>query len=254
MPDGCNKETLIAIKEVMGDGFSSVVENYIKTSQSYITSIIEGDQNKNFRMIEDAAHPLKSSSATMGAIGLSEMAAEIERLSSQEQRDVEQSLKLKQLICSLEPSLKCVELFLRNAVEEGEDSTGVAQTDASLKILHIDDESIIRKVTGRILIGAGFEVQSYESVEDALKNLNDYAPNMILVDFMMPDMEGMQSLLNFKADHRLAEVPVIFVTGLDKDKVMQSLQGYIEGYIPKPYKPDELISCVNELCRKANVT
>ncbi|MGH1375864.1 MAG: response regulator [Alphaproteobacteria bacterium] len=251
MPSGFNEATLNAIKEVMGDSFSDVVNNYIETSEQYVSTIVEGEKSNDFRAIEDAAHPLKSSSATIGAVGLSEVSAEIESLSSLPQRDTTQELKLGQLICSLPSSFKCVEEYLKNVL--GNDIQNPVLTGVGgLKILHIDDESIIRKVTGRILMNAGFEVLSFDSVENALKNLGDYTPEMILVDFMMPDMEGMQSLLNFKADHRLAEVPVIFVTGLSEDKVMQSLQGYIEGYIPKPYKPDELVTYVKDLYKKVS--
>ncbi|MGH1403407.1 MAG: response regulator [Alphaproteobacteria bacterium] len=118
-----------------------------------------------------------------------------------------------------------------------------------IRIIHIDDDDIICKVTRAFLQkDGGFDVQSYNSVEDALRGVGDFAPDVILVDFMMPDMEGMLSLLNFKADIRLKDIPVVFVTGLEEDKVRASLGDNINGYLKKPYKPDTLIDAIRSVC------
>ncbi len=114
-----------------------------------------------------------------------------------------------------------------------------------IRLIHIDDDDIICKITRGFLQKDGrFEVQSYNSVESALGDIGDFSPDVILVDFMMPDMDGMLSLLNFKADPRLKDVPVVFVTGLEEDKVRASLGNNINGYLKKPYKPDVLIDTI----------
>ena len=117
-----------------------------------------------------------------------------------------------------------------------------------IKILHIDDDEIICKITKSYLEKeGGFRVQSYLSIEDALSSIGGFIPDIILVDFMMPDMEGVYSLLNLKADSRLRDVPVVFVTGLDEEEVRQKLGVDVEGHIKKPYDNETLIREIHNI-------
>ncbi len=117
-----------------------------------------------------------------------------------------------------------------------------------MKILHIDDDEVICKITQAFLQkNGGYEVQSYLGVEQALAGIGEYKPDLILVDFMMPDMEGMQSLLNLNADMRLRDIPTVFVTGMDEADVKAKISVEISGYIKKPYDMNTLIERINEI-------
>ena len=115
-----------------------------------------------------------------------------------------------------------------------------------------DDRDIVRFVEVNLRL-EGFEVLTAHDGEDALTKALDLQPNLILLDVMMPRMDGYQVCTRLRADGRTAHIPVIMLTAksLSADKVLGLTAG-ADDYIIKPFDPMELIARVKTTLRRAS--
>lgn len=119
-------------------------------------------------------------------------------------------------------------------------------------ILCVDDAADIRAVLQISLemIG-GFSICLCASGQEALNQAAEFKPDLILLDVMMPEMNGPQTLAALRAKPELCNTPVIFMTGQDQQKESDALLeiGAI-GVIRKPFKPTELAKQIKALWSK----
>ena len=103
-------------------------------------------------------------------------------------------------------------------------------------IMIVDDEPEMVNLIEDILSPKGYEiVRAYDGVE-ALRKLEETIPDLILLDIMMPDMDGIELCKRIKANPDLAETTVIMVTGKrDLDSQMDAIYTEADGYIFKPF-------------------
>lgn len=113
-------------------------------------------------------------------------------------------------------------------------------------ILIIDDVPANIGVVLDVLHGAGFEIAVAESGESALEQLAWLKPDIILLDVMMPGLDGFETCRRLKADEATADIPVLFMTALTdvSDKVKGFSAGAVD-YVEKPLHPEEVLVRVN---------
>ncbi len=113
-------------------------------------------------------------------------------------------------------------------------------------ILVVDDTPANLEVIAEVLSDAGLEVAIATDGERALKQVRRYQPDLILLDVMMPGIDGFETCRRLKADPAIADIPVIFMTALSDttDKVRGFAIGAVD-YITKPFQEAELLSRVN---------
>lgn len=118
----------------------------------------------------------------------------------------------------------------------------------SKKILIVDDEHDVQKILGDKIKSEGFEVESAFDGEDALKKVNKEKPDLILLDIIMPRMDGISFLHELKKDPELDAIPVIMLTNLSsKEKVQESVEAGVRDYLVKAhYTLGEVIKKVKE--------
>jgi sigma-B regulation protein RsbU (phosphoserine phosphatase) len=121
------------------------------------------------------------------------------------------------------------------------------------KILLVDDNSTNLQVLFQTLEGRGYNLLVAKDGETALSITRKALPNLILLDIMMPGIDGYEVCRQLKADPATKEIPVIFLSALadTKDKVQGLDLGAVD-YITKPFQPDEVIARVNThltICR-----
>lgn len=107
------------------------------------------------------------------------------------------------------------------------------------KILHVDDEKDIRAVAKLALqtVG-GFELFSCASGQEALDCVAEQAPDLILLDVMMPGMDGPSTLFELRKREDVASVPIIFMTAkTQQDEIRHLLEIGAIGVIAKPFNP-----------------
>lgn len=113
------------------------------------------------------------------------------------------------------------------------------------EILVVEDTPESLALLSQILIDAGYAVRQAPDGELALWTLNTRAPDLLLLDVRMPGLDGFEVCRRLKADPKLAQVPVIFLSALDavEDKVKGLTLGAVD-YIAKPYRPEEVLARV----------
>ncbi len=109
----------------------------------------------------------------------------------------------------------------------------------------VEDEPINRSVVAEVLRAGGFDVAAASSGEEALRMIREKPPRLVLLDILMPGMNGLEVCRRLKADLSTRKIPVIFLTAQAKTKDL--LAGFEAGgvdYITKPYECRELLARV----------
>ncbi|MDZ7612447.1 MAG: response regulator transcription factor [Flavobacteriaceae bacterium] len=121
----------------------------------------------------------------------------------------------------------------------------------SIKILLVDDEPDIIELVSYHLKKEGYQVFTAVNGADAVKMANKIVPNLILLDIMMPEMDGIEACEKIRATKGLEQTIITFFTARGED--YSQLAGFEAGaddYITKPIKPKVLVSKVNALLRR----
>jgi len=114
------------------------------------------------------------------------------------------------------------------------------------KILVIDDGEVERQFLSRTLDKGGYRVKTAESGELGLKAVQEEVPDLILLDFVMPGINGDEVCKKLKMDERTKKVPVVFLTGSVKpSSVISSFDSGAEYYLSKPIGAQELLKQVD---------
>lgn len=119
------------------------------------------------------------------------------------------------------------------------------------KILLVDDERDILELIGFNLEKEGYEVYTAENGRKAIEVANRVIPDLILLDVMMPEMDGMETCRELRENPRFAQVLIAFLTARNED--YSQIAGFDAGaddYISKPIKPRVLVSRVKALLRR----
>jgi DNA-binding response OmpR family regulator len=116
-----------------------------------------------------------------------------------------------------------------------------ATADATVKsgqILVVDDNESNRDMLSRRLIHEGYAVRVAANGQDALQLLKTESVDLILLDVMMPEMDGYEVLVRLKTDHTLRDIPVIMISALDEiESVVRCIEQGAEDYLSKPFDP-----------------
>lgn len=119
----------------------------------------------------------------------------------------------------------------------------MSNTSGPKRILLVEDEERIRKVINIIIRGEDILVDEAEDGAQAVDKIskNDY--DLVILDLMIPEIDGFGVLDRIRNEERTRELPVIIVSARTSDKdILDGLKGGANYYIPKPFEPQELIS------------
>ncbi len=119
--------------------------------------------------------------------------------------------------------------------------------ESVLKVLVVDDSNTIRRSAEIFLKQGGHEVLLAEDGFDALSKVNDYQPNLIFCDILMPRLDGYQTCAIIKRNARFSSVPVVMLSS--KDGVFDKARGRMAGaqdYLTKPFTKEQLLQAVQQ--------
>ncbi len=119
--------------------------------------------------------------------------------------------------------------------------------DSVWKILVVDDSNTIRRSAEIFLKQGGHEVLLAEDGFDALAKVNDFQPNLIFCDILMPRLDGYQTCAIIKRNDRFSSVPVVMLSS--KDGVFDKARGRMAGaqdYLTKPFTKEQLLQAVQQ--------
>lgn len=118
------------------------------------------------------------------------------------------------------------------------------------RILVVDDDATNLKLIKAMLVGKGFDCLCKKNGQEALLAVEKYSPDLMLVDVMMPLMDGFELTRKIKANEITKNIPVILVTALsDRDARLQGLEAGAEEFVNKPFVQEELMLRVRNLLR-----
>lgn len=119
------------------------------------------------------------------------------------------------------------------------------------KILVVEDEASIRLNLTLMLKGEGYAVDSAENGRAGIEQAKSFAPDLIVSDVMMPELDGFGMLEALRADPRFADTPFIFLTALnDRSSMRRGMNLGADDFLNKPFTRDELIEAVNSRLKK----
>ena len=125
------------------------------------------------------------------------------------------------------------------------------------RLVYIEDEEEMIDLVRLILVRRGFTVIGANGGHEGLETVRRESPDLVLLDLMMPDMDGWDVYQQMKADETIRDIPVIVVTAKAQsiDKVLGLTIAKVEDYISKPFSPQELMDSVEKvLSQRQNST
>ena len=120
-----------------------------------------------------------------------------------------------------------------------------------MRILRVDDEEKIREVIREYCIADGYDVDEAENGETALKMLNNSIYDILILDIMMPKMDGFEILNKLESNKR---IPTIVLSARDEED--DKLEGFnlgIDDYVTKPFSPKELMARIKALAARSKI-
>jgi CheY-like chemotaxis protein len=119
-------------------------------------------------------------------------------------------------------------------------------------VLMVDDDELQQKLVARILEAENYRLISASNGVEALSVLRKTRPDVVLMDFMMPEMDGIETTQRLKAVPQFAKLPVIMITGQsDREVVIDSLKAGATGFLVKPFERDALIAKLRQVMNGA---
>ena len=142
---------------------------------------------------------------------------------------------------------------IESATDQESDHTGdkpkvsPQQAKGGRTVLVAEDSATTRKVIRMVLTQEGYEVIEAKDGIEAIARFNEVLPNLVLLDIIMPGMDGYQVLSALKKNKNFKNIPVIMLTA--KDTLIDKLKGRMSGsneYLTKPFKPEELMERIQK--------
>lgn len=242
-----------------------------ESAEEGFLSLEKGDDfNSNFNLIFRAFHSLKGAAGMFGLQDLQSHMHKLESLfESQKSKGKMEKAQVDYFLAGIDSAKALLEgreiNFLHQDSLDNLSPDVIAETKTIAAVIEskieqkkiqsgherglvfiVDDEQDILDILENFIGGANFHVKTFLRAEEALVELKEHAPDMILSDLSMPGMDG----LKFSREIRKSNinVPIIMVSGnLSKEKVLELLRFDIFGFIEKPFKENDVI----EICERA---
>ena len=123
------------------------------------------------------------------------------------------------------------------------------------RLLVVDDEPNLLRAVAACLKAGGYDVSTARSGREALVQLAEAVPDLVVSDVRMPGMDGYQLMRQLRGAPRTALVPIVFLTA--KDETADRIEGFragVDAYLTKPFEPDELIAVVVAILNRVERT
>ena len=122
-------------------------------------------------------------------------------------------------------------------------------------VLVVDDEAAIRDMIQFALEKAGMGVQTASNAHEALVHINDKRPDIILMDWMMPGVSGLELTRRLRKDVYTEDIPIIMLTArVTEDDKVAGLEAGTDDYVVKPFSPRELLARIKAVTRRSSAT
>lgn len=132
-----------------------------------------------------------------------------------------------------------------------EEATPVANNENGHRVLIVEDDQFLRELLDRKLKAEGFNVQTTIEGESALTQVKEFKPEIVLLDIILPGVDGFSILEQLKSDAEVSNIPVVMLSNLgQKDDVDKGMKLGAVGYLVKAhFTPGDIVNKVNEVLK-----
>ncbi len=122
--------------------------------------------------------------------------------------------------------------------------------DTAFRVVLIDDDPDLRKLVKLTLeFTAGWKVFTAADGAEGIRVVREVKPDVAIVDYMMPGMDGYEVTRHLKGDSQTSEIPIVFLTARRELDDVQVRESGAVGVVVKPFDPEKLADALRELCR-----
>ncbi len=122
---------------------------------------------------------------------------------------------------------------------------------ADADVLVVDDDAEINDLVGSYVQIAGFNYRAALDASSALKSVRKSIPALIILDLMLPDMDGFQLCKELRRDKMLAGIPIVMLTAMNREECRkQAEECGVADYLTKPFDPEKLLAAIRKNARR----
>ena len=215
--------------EGIGDVVIKMLEAFLEDSPIYIDSLKQALQRGSAKNVRELAHTLKGSASNFGAISFLETAKIIEHLAKNQQLH-QCDIYVEALIDDFEVLKRDIENNILNPLSNAEDTH-----QRKHKLLIVDDDRTIRLALKNIFTEKRFLIFEARNGQQAISFCKQDAPDLILMDAIMPEIDGFEACKAIRALPNFNETPILMITSLDDDQAInKAFSNGATDYITKP--------------------
>lgn len=120
------------------------------------------------------------------------------------------------------------------------------------EVLIVDDDKAMVNLLATLLDTEGFETEKTQSAAQALEMVSEKHPDLILLDIMMPEMDGFKFLAMLRSNPDTKAIPVIILTVLgDHENVLEGFRKEADEYVTKPFDPQKLVGLIKDVLKRS---
>jgi diguanylate cyclase (GGDEF)-like protein len=222
-----DKETFAKLRDIMGSSLQQAITPFLEDTPQYLLDLETAVNNGDREIARAKAHAIKGSSGNLGALQLALLAKEAEEFAM-----AGELAPIVPLLPRLRIAYSAVATELASEVTEDIHHPGV---DTVAQVLIVDDDRSTRSTLRYTLQRDGFRVEEAEHGQQALTMLKRYHPDVILMDAVMPVMDGFTACAKMQEMQGAKNIPVLMITALeDNSSVERAFAAGASDYIPKP--------------------
>ena len=217
------------LREILGPALQHAVTPFLEDTPSYLEQLEQAVNQGDAESARVMAHTIKGSSSNLGATSLAQFAKEVEELALSQQID-----DIHPLLPQLRSAFDAVAALLGTEVSI-ENHRGIKQEETNAMVLVVDDDRSTRSTLRYTLLRDGFRVEEAENGAQALLLLKRLQPDVILMDAVMPVMDGFTACARLQEQPSAHDIPVLMITALEDNlSVERAFTAGASDYITKP--------------------
>ncbi len=237
-----NQKIMMRLRDVLGDGLAEAIDPFLEDIPRYLGDMSQMLAEDDIDGVRRVAHAIKGAAGNLGATSLAMVARTIEeRITQNRVTDAER------WVDRLHAEYAQVEPLLRAEIGDGERASPAVAPNHFPLVLIVDDDRSTRSSLRSALTRSEFRVEEACNGSQALQLLEHCQPDVILMDAMMPVMDGFAACAAIKQSPRWKTIPVLMITALDdRNSIERAFESGASDYIPKPLH----LSVVNQRVRR----
>ena len=217
------------LREILGPALQEAVTPYLEDTPAYLDQLDNAVSQKDAETVQALAHTIKGSSSNLGVTNVAQLAKEVEELAINQKIDT-----IRLLLLPLRSAFDDASVLLCSEVSY-ENDRSAKPVEGSALVLVVDDDRSTRSALRYTLLRDGFRVAEAENGAQALHMLKRIQPDVILMDAVMPVMDGFTACARMQKVPNRQNIPVLMITGLDDNlSVEKAFAAGASDYIPKP--------------------